>query len=193
MRIRRVIAATILALLLLAAVAGVWMWRTISAAAVTPGAATQVGELQVAQGASLRSVLKQLEERQLIGNAQHFEWYLRCCRPGKGLAASGIKAGRYRIAPGQQPLAGVHRGIDAVLEFLRATTTLADVREELTVIDVLGSAERAAVLCHVTGHRAGEVVLDNLTVHVHRVADGRVAEIRFHHFDQMGVDAFWAA
>ena len=60
--------------------------------------------------------------------------------------------------PGQQPLAGVHRGIDAVLEFLRATTTLADVREELTVIDVLGSAERAAVLCHVTGHRAGEVV-----------------------------------
>ena len=95
--------------------------------------------------------------------------------------------------PGQQPLAGVHRGIDAVLEFLRATTTLADVREELTVIDVLGSAERAAVLCHVTGHRAGEVVLDNLTVHVHRVADGRVAEIRFHNFDQMGVDAFWAA
>ena len=95
--------------------------------------------------------------------------------------------------PGQQPLAGVHRGIGAVLEFLRATTTLADVREELTVIDVLGSAERAAVLCHVTGHRAGEVVLDNLTVHVHRVADGRVAEIRFHHFDQMGVDAFWAA
>mgnify|MGYP003409066131 CR=1 FL=1 len=85
--------------------------------------------------------------------------------------------------PGQQPLAG----------FLRATTTLADVREELTVIDVLGSAERAAVLCHVTGHRAGEVVLDNLTVHVHRVADGRVAEIRFHNFDQMGVDAFWAA
>jgi hypothetical protein len=36
-------------------------------------------------------------------------------------------------------------------------------------------------------------VLDNLTVHVHRVADGRVAEIRFHNFDQMGVDAFWAA
>jgi len=105
LRIRRAIATTLLGLLLVAAVGGVWLWRTISAAAVTPGAATQVGELQIAQGASLRSVLRQLEERQLIGNAQHFEWYLRCCRPGKGLAASGIKAGRYRIAPGQQPLA----------------------------------------------------------------------------------------
>lgn len=95
--------------------------------------------------------------------------------------------------PGHQPLAGVHRGVDAVLDFLRATTALADVREELEVIDVLESAERAAVFCHVTGHRAGEVVLDNVTVHVHRVADGRVTEIRFHNFDQVGVDAFWAA
>ncbi len=95
--------------------------------------------------------------------------------------------------PGRQPLAGVHRGVDAVLAFLHASTALADVREELEVIDVLESAERAAVCCHVTGHRAGEVVLDNVTVHVHRVADGRVTEIRFHNYDQVGVDAFWAA
>ena len=43
----------------------------------------------MAQGASLRSVLRQLEERQLIGNARHLEWYLRCCRPGTSLAGCG--------------------------------------------------------------------------------------------------------
>jgi UPF0755 protein len=104
LRIRRFFATTLLVLLLAAAGGGIWLWRTISVSAVTPGKATEVKELLVAQGASLRSVLRQLEDRQLVGNARHFEWYLRCCRPGKGLAAAGIKAGRYRIAPGQQPL-----------------------------------------------------------------------------------------
>jgi UPF0755 protein len=102
--IRRFFGTTLLVLLLAAAGGGAWLWRTVNVSAVTPGKATEVKELLVAQGASLRSVLRQLEDRQLIGNARHFEWYLRCCRPGKGLAATGIKAGRYRIAPGQQPL-----------------------------------------------------------------------------------------
>jgi UPF0755 protein len=95
---------TLLVLLVAAAGGGAWMWRTVNASALTPGKSTGVMELQVAQGASLRSVLRQLEEKQLIGNAQYFEWYLRCCQPGKALAAAGIKAGKYRIAPGQQPL-----------------------------------------------------------------------------------------
>jgi UPF0755 protein len=104
LRTRRYIATTLLVLLVAAAGGGVWLWRTINASALTPGKATDVRELEVTQGASLRSVLRQLEAQQLVGNAQHFEWYLRCCRPGKSLAAAGIKAGRYRIAPGQQPL-----------------------------------------------------------------------------------------
>jgi uncharacterized protein len=95
--------------------------------------------------------------------------------------------------PGDQPLAGVHAGIDAVLGFLHASTQLVDAAEEVEVLDVLGSRERAAALCQVRGRRAGEVVLDNLTVHVHRVRDGKVVEIRFHNFDQAGVDAFWSA
>lgn len=95
--------------------------------------------------------------------------------------------------PGDQPLSGVHRGVEGVLGFLHASASVVDAAEEVTVLDVLESAERAAALCHVTGRKAGEVVLDNLTVHLHRVTDGRVVEIRFHNFDQAGVDAFWAA
>jgi UPF0755 protein len=102
--IRRFFGTSLLLLLLAAAGGGAWLWRTVNVSAVTPGKASEVKELLVAQGASLRSVLRQLEERQLIGNARHFEWYLRCCQPGRSLAATGIKAGRYRIAPGQQPL-----------------------------------------------------------------------------------------
>ena len=90
MGIRRFFGTTLLVLLLAAAGGGVWLWRTVNVSAVTPGKATEVKELLVTQGASLRSVLRQLEERQLIGNARHFEWYLRCCRPGKGLALSLI-------------------------------------------------------------------------------------------------------
>lgn len=95
--------------------------------------------------------------------------------------------------PGDQPLSGVHSGIDRVLSFLAATAELVDTREEIEVLDVLESSERAALLCHVTGRRAGDVVLDNLSVHVLRVREGKVAEIRFHNYDQVGVDAFWAA
>jgi UPF0755 protein len=104
LQIRRYIGTTLLIVLVAAAGGGAWLWRTVNASALKPGKATEVMELQVLQGASLRSVLHQLEVKQLIGNAQFFEWSLRCCQPGKALVAAGIKAGRYRIAPGQQPL-----------------------------------------------------------------------------------------
>jgi ketosteroid isomerase-like protein len=95
--------------------------------------------------------------------------------------------------PGSQPLSGVHAGVDQVLAFLAATAAFVDAKEEIEVLDVLESDHRAALLCHVTGRRAGDVVLDNLSVHVLHVRDGKVAEIRFHNYDQVGVDAFWAA
>jgi UPF0755 protein len=94
----------LLVLLLGAAGAAVWAWKNVNAAAVTPGKATDVRDLVVPQGASLRAVLRELQQQQLIGDARFLEWYLRFREPGKAAVAPGIKAGHYRIAPGQQPL-----------------------------------------------------------------------------------------
>ncbi len=102
---RRIVSTVLLVLLLGSAAAGVWVWKSINSAAGTPGASTAVRDVVVPQGATLRSVLRELQQQQLIGDARYLEWYLRVRDPGKAAVAPGIKAGHYRIAPGQQPLA----------------------------------------------------------------------------------------
>ena len=76
--------------------------------------------------------------------------------------------------------------------FTAATTALTDDGEDIEVIDVLGGADHAAVYCRVTARRAGRPPLDNLTVHVLRIRDGRVAEAWLHNFDDVAVSAFWS-
>ena len=94
--------------------------------------------------------------------------------------------------PGTHALAGAHRGLGAFAELSAALSALTDDGEAIEVLDVLGGAEHAAVYCHVTAQRAGRPALDNLTVHVLRIRDGRVAEIWLHNFDDVAVSAFWA-
>jgi ketosteroid isomerase-like protein len=94
--------------------------------------------------------------------------------------------------PGTHPLAGSHRGLAAFAEFAAATTALTDDGEDIEVIDVLGGTDHAAVYCHVTARRAGRPPLDNLTVHLLRIRDGRVAEAWLHNFDDVAVSAFWS-
>ena len=93
--------------------------------------------------------------------------------------------------PGTHALAGEHRGLDAVLGFQLASRAATDDGEGLEVLDVMEGASGAAVLCRVTATR-GERRLDNSTVHLLRIAEGRVTEIRFHNFDGAAVDAFWS-
>ncbi len=94
----------ILVLLLLVAAAALWFRYGVQRAATLPGPSTTMQQFEVAQGSSLRSVLHALERQQLIGNARLLEWYLRCCQKGVPLAGTSIKAGRYRIVPGQPPI-----------------------------------------------------------------------------------------
>lgn len=94
--------------------------------------------------------------------------------------------------PGTHPLAGDHHGLDGFARFTAATSALTDDGEDIEVVDVLGSDERAAVYCHVTATRAGRAPLDNMTVHVLRIVDGRVTEAWLHNFDDVAVSAFWA-
>jgi UPF0755 protein len=108
---RRHLALSIfVALLLVAAASALWMWHSIRVAALTPGTASIMQEFDVPQGASLRAVLKDLEERQLIRSAKKLEWYLRCC--WRGDMGKGIKAGRYRFLPGEHPLVILRNMVD---------------------------------------------------------------------------------
>lgn len=93
--------------------------------------------------------------------------------------------------PGTHALAGEHRGLDGVLRFQLASRATTDDGETLEVLDVMEGPSTAAVLCRVTATR-GDRRLDNSTVHLLRVEDGRVTEVRFHNFDGATVDAFWS-
>src|SRR5690606_30272081 len=121
------------ALLLVAAATGLWLWHSVRVAAMTPGTASIMQEMDVPQGATLRSVLRELERRELIGSAQRLEWYLRCCwRGGMG---KGIQAGRYRFLPGEHPLVILRYMVDGkvVTEQVRILEgwTFAQMRQQL--------------------------------------------------------------
>lgn len=94
--------------------------------------------------------------------------------------------------PGSHPLAGDHRGPDAVLGFAAATRALTDDGEEIEVLDVLAGDRSVAVHARVRATRAGRAPLDNRTVHLLRLDAGRVAEIWLHNFDDLTVSEFWS-
>lgn len=93
--------------------------------------------------------------------------------------------------PGSHPLAGVHHGLDGVLAWAIGSTEVTDDGAHTEVVDVFSGPTGVAVLCRVTATR-GERVLDNTTIHLLRLRDGKVTEIRFHNFDGLAVDAFWS-
>lgn len=130
---RNFVVTAFVALLLVAATAGLWLWHSLRTAAMTPGPATIMQEIDVPQGSSLRAVLRDLEERGLIRSAQRLEWYLRCCwRGGMG---RGIQAGRYRFLPGEHPLVILRSMVDGRV-----------VTESLTILEGWTFAQMRALL-----------------------------------------------
>lgn len=92
--------------------------------------------------------------------------------------------------PGDNPLAGDHRGPAAILGVLARVDGLGG-RTEL--VDVLAGRSYAAAYCRVHADAGTAADLDNSTVHLFRMAGDRVAEVWFHNRDQAAVDAFWSA
>ena len=93
--------------------------------------------------------------------------------------------------PGSHPTAGEYNGLQGILDFYAASRATGATTAQ-QVLDVLEGRDHVAVYCHVTGARPDRAVLQNPTLHLYRVADGRVAEIWFHNRDQAAVDAFWS-
>jgi UPF0755 protein len=120
---RILLIAVLVAAMAVAAIAGHW-WRALHQAAQRPGSATQAQTFEVPPGASLRAVLRQLEQQHLIGSARNLELYLRCCLRDTTSSGAGIKAGRYRIEAGQLPL--------AILQQLREGRII---QEQLTIVE----------------------------------------------------------
>lgn len=57
---------------------------------------------------------------------------------------------------------------------------------------MLVGEHHVAVYCRIRGRRPGRADLQNETLHLYRIEDGKVAEIWFHNRDQTAVDAFWS-
>ena len=94
--------------------------------------------------------------------------------------------------PGTHPLAGEHHGPEALVRFVEASRERTESGEHIEVLDVLEGADHAAAYLHVTAERAGKAPLDNTTVHLLRLVDGRVAEVWLHNWDSHTVNEFWS-
>jgi UPF0755 protein len=137
MRLRDRIGLTLVALVAATALALLFEWIAMQRAANQPGPALTMQDFEVSKGATLRSILRSLEQKQLIGSARNLELYLRCCQRGTSFTGEGIKAGRYRIAPGQTPLS-----------ILRQLTDGKVVLEQVTIIEGWTFAQMRAELEH---------------------------------------------
>ncbi|MGC4027815.1 MAG: endolytic transglycosylase MltG [Steroidobacteraceae bacterium] len=122
-RARIVVGVALMLAVALATAAGLY-WQSLQIAARTPGASLVTQDLHIEPGMPLRAVLRELERRELITDARRLEYFLRCCQSGARIDGAGIKAGHYRIAPGQTPL-----------DILRQLVEGRVVLEQITLVD----------------------------------------------------------
>jgi UPF0755 protein len=142
MRTRDRVGLVLVLLLGAIALAVLLQWRALQNAANEPGTAVATADFEVPPGASLRSVLRSLEEHGHIGSARNLELYLRCCQRGTSFTGEGIKAGHYRLAPGQSPLS-----------ILQQLTDGRVVLEQVTIVEGWSFAQMRAELDRQTSIR----------------------------------------
>ena len=94
--------------------------------------------------------------------------------------------------PGSHPLAGEHHGPEALVRFVEASRERTETGEHIEVLDVLEGSDHAAAYLHVAAERAGKAPLDNTTVHLLRLVEGRIAEVWLHNWDDNTVNEFWS-
>ena len=128
-------------------------------------------------------------------NIQHDELSTRIADIGQAMASGRWDDVFDAVSPdvvAHVPAVGELRGIDAVAEFLLESAAKTDDGEHIELIDALIGETHAALYFRITATRAGRPPLDNLTVHLARLHEGRIEEIWFHNFDGPAVAAFWA-
>lgn len=93
--------------------------------------------------------------------------------------------------PGKSPLAGDHKGIDAVMEFFGKTMEMTGGTFKLEVHDILANDEHGVALITTTGEREGKSLRSN-GVQVIHIEGGKVTESWLHPDDAYANDEFWS-
>ena len=94
--------------------------------------------------------------------------------------------------PGENLLAGSHRGHAGILAFLARVGQLTDGSFALALEDVVANDRTAVAFFRGSGRRAGRT-LDNPTCLKIRLEQGRAVEIHEFVWDQRHVDEFWSS
>jgi ketosteroid isomerase-like protein len=92
---------------------------------------------------------------------------------------------------GGSPLTGDYRGQEAVLGFLGDLVSQTEGTYRSEVHDVMASDTHAAALVRETAERQGKK-LDQNSVHLYHVANGKVTEGWFYPSDPYADDEFWS-
>ena len=95
-------------------------------------------------------------------------------------------------APGRNQLSGDFHGKDEVFGQFAKVFELTEGSFSLEIHDVLADDEHAVVLTKATGSRPDGRTLEDTSVQVFHVADGKVVEQWLHPGDQYATDEFWA-
>ena len=93
--------------------------------------------------------------------------------------------------PGNNLLAGEHRGRDAVFAFFGRTAELSGGTYRVELHDALANDEHAVGLSRATASRQGKQ-LDTRDVEIYHVRNGKIAEAWSFTDDQRAEDEFWS-
>jgi ketosteroid isomerase-like protein len=93
--------------------------------------------------------------------------------------------------PGRSAIAGEHRGVAAVLDYLERRAAMTDATFRVTVHGVSMIAEQVVQLAGGRADRAGRTVTWE-TIGIFRVRAGRITECRLVPFDLYAFDEIWS-
>jgi ketosteroid isomerase-like protein len=93
--------------------------------------------------------------------------------------------------PGHNPFSGDVDGVDAVLGWLGRSVQATGGTFRIDIHDVVANDEHAVALVRATAQRDGKSLDDN-SVQVFHIADGKVTEVWTYPTDQEAADAFWS-
>ena len=93
--------------------------------------------------------------------------------------------------PGHHPLAGIHRGHDAIRGFLAGLRARSEGSMRVRLEELAIGEDRVVALQRVTASRPGRSLDVSMCV-VYRAAGGLLTEARYFVDDQAQYDAFWS-